>query len=151
MKFAKVFFVFLAMICGARAFGTSYASTALEAKTITSSTSHSPLTTDLQSQATQLKVEAPEISVSNSNDGVLKQTHHSSPTKFRQLAHTKRGKNRVLFTQDFQVPCRTAFITTLIPEEPTDLSVLTTQNSLSIPESLQILFNEDCYTIASRV
>lgn len=47
-----------------------------------------------------------------SDDLVLSKTHNSF-TKFRQLAGIKRGKNRILLTNNVHIPVRSAFLATI--------------------------------------
>jgi hypothetical protein len=88
----------------------------------------------------------------NDNHSLNKKSSHSH-SKFRKLAGTKRGKNRILFTQDFQAPDRTVLLAnnldTQIQADP--LVFTTIQEFTSLPEELEAIFNENLYTIALRV
>lgn len=155
------------MLCGASVFGTDSANLTFEIIQGANRFSHgrgdgdsdnvktcSPVSI-LKSDSTSILL---QITLSNttfkkSSDSIsLKKTSPSAPSKYRKLAGTKRGKNRILFIQDFNIPDRIASLTIACPEqEQTNLVASTLRDALSIPESLQNQFNRDLYTIAARV
>lgn len=90
------------------------------------------------------------------NTEIFSEQHKSSQshTKFRDLAKTKRGKNRVLFSQNFQIPDRTIVLVDGVETPQVSfipVKFLSTAEIQAIPESLATIHNENLYTIALRV
>lgn len=151
MKYMKISFIFVALVIAGHAFGFANPTIAIESL---SKPEARKLAAVLHDQPTSKLKNNSEVEYKESTHSHEIKKNESSPyTKFRQCAGTKRGKNRVLFTQDFQAPVRTVLLSsnldTLIQADP--LVFTTIQEFTSLPQLFKITHNENLYTIALRV